>query len=83
MEPRSDLSKDDRLRQSQRILGRVNDEMQVSGLGTRLEHHFAAREADQSDRVEVMGRRIGRALSLLLCLGLIVWLALFVLQRAI
>ncbi len=77
---------DQRAAESRRILASVNDEMQVSGvgnnLGNRLGDHFAAREADQTDKVEVLGRRIGRFLSLALCLGLIIWLGLFIMQNA-
>ena len=77
---------DQRAAESRRILASVNDEMQVSGLGNSLANrvgsHFAAREADQTDKVEVLGRRIGRFLSLALCLGLIIWLGLFIMQNA-
>ena len=75
-----------RAAESRRILASVNEEMQVSGLGNslanRFGNHFAAREADQSDKVEVLGRRIGRILSLALCTGLIIWLALFIMRNA-
>ena len=77
---------DDRAAESRRILASVNDEMQVSGLAdrfsTRIGSHFSGRDADQYDRIEVLGRRIGRALSLILCLGLIFWLALFIMRNA-
>jgi hypothetical protein len=73
---------DQRAAESRRILASVNDEMQVSGLGNRLGNHFAAREADQTDKIEVLGRRIGRALSLVFCIGLIIWLAVFIKQNA-
>ena len=76
----------DRAVESRRILASVNGEMQVSGLAsrfsTRLGNHFAAGDADQSDKIEVLGRRIGRALSLLLGIGLIIWLALFIMRNA-
>ena len=76
-----------RAAESRRILASVNDEMQVSGLGhnspsNRVGHHFAAKDADQADRVEVLGRRIGRILSLVLCIGLIIWLAFFIARNA-
>jgi hypothetical protein len=74
--------KDERKAESRRILASVNDEMQVSGLANRVGNHFAACEADQTDKVEVLGRRIGRALSLVFCIGLIVWLAVFIKQNA-
>jgi hypothetical protein len=77
---------DERKAESRRILASVNDEMQISGLAnrpvSRVGNHFAAREADQTDKVEVLGRRIGRALSLVFCIGLIVWLAMFIKQNA-
>jgi hypothetical protein len=77
---------DERAAESRRILASVNDEMQVSGLGNhlanRVGNHFAAREADQNDKIEVLGRRIGRALSLVFCIGLIIWLAIFIKQNA-
>jgi hypothetical protein len=86
METAPKRHKDNRQAESRRILASVNDEMQVSGVGNQLANrvggHFAARDADQADRVEVIGRRIGRFLSLLLCMGLIVWLALFVIGNA-
>jgi hypothetical protein len=75
-----------RAAESRRILASVNDEMQVSGLGNslanRVGNHFSAREADQTDKVEVLGRRIGRFLSLALCIGLIIWLILFIMRNA-
>ena len=74
-----------RAAESRRILASVNDEMQVSGLGnslaSRVGNHFNARDGDQNDKVEVFGKRIGRIFSLLLCLGLMVWLAMFVLNH--
>lgn len=73
---------DDREAESRRILASVNDEMQVSGLANRVGNHFAAREADKSDKIEVLGRRIGRAISLILCIALIVWLMMFIMQNA-
>jgi hypothetical protein len=72
-----------RAAESRRILATVNDEMQVSGLGNRIGNHFAAREVDPSDKVEVLGRRIGRLLSLMLCIGLMIWLAFFLMRNAV
>ena len=65
--------------ESKRILDRVERE---SGdvLGSALRRtadHFSAREADPSDRIELWGRRIGRALSLI---GVIVLAILLVRQ---
>ncbi len=60
--------------------------VRMSGVGNqlanRIGNHFAAREADQADKVEVLGRRIGRVLSLIFCLGLIIWLAIFIKRNA-
>jgi len=36
--------------------------------------HFAADDADQTDRMEVWGTRIGRGLALIAAIVLIVWL---------
>jgi hypothetical protein len=66
-----------RLAESRRILAHINSEMEPTGLAHRVGGHFAARDADQNDRIEVIGRRIGRALSLALTVGLAVWLYLF------
>jgi hypothetical protein len=85
--PQAGLSRDAieqaRRAEARRILGSVDDEMQAGGLGgavkdrfgTTIAGHFSARDADPADRIEVIGRRIGRGLSLILCIGLIVYLA--------
>ena len=73
--------------EARRILERINAEMDSSGLATggsaveRMRKHFAGGDADPEDRIEVVGRRIGRALSLALFIGLLVWLALFLVQH--
>ena len=86
MSQSSKSTDDQRAAESRRILASVNDEMQVSGLGNslanRMGNHFAAKDADQTDKVEVLGRRIGRILSFALCIGLIIWLALFIMRNA-
>lgn len=40
--------------------------------------HVTAADADQSDPIEYWGTRIGRALGLLIAIGLLVWLVYFV-----
>jgi hypothetical protein len=78
-----------RLAESSRILRSIDQEMQPAGLNTnvanglagRIGRHFSAKDADQDDAVEVLGRRVGRALSLVLGLALIVWLARFVIGQ--
>ncbi|MCV3208075.1 hypothetical protein OHD62_15640 [Mesorhizobium sp. YC-39] len=42
--------------------------------------HVAAADADRSDPLEYWGTRIGRALGLLIAIGLLVWLVYFVTQ---
>ena len=42
--------------------------------GARVGGHFAARDADPTDRIEVWGRRIGRGLALIVAGVLIVHL---------
>ena len=39
--------------------------------------HFMARDVDPSDRIEVWGTRIGRILSLIALIALVIWLADF------
>ncbi|MCU0830024.1 MAG: hypothetical protein MUC58_00640 [Rhizobiaceae bacterium] len=67
----------ERRAESGRILRGIDAEMRPGGLQARIEDHFAARDANKDDPVEVWGRRIGRALSLALTIGLILWLARF------
>jgi hypothetical protein len=67
----------ERQAESRRILASVNAENSVSGLSARLAKHFSGADADQNDPMEVLGRRIGRGLSLILCAVLIIWLLRF------
>jgi hypothetical protein len=66
-------------RQAERDLDRVASEGDVLGginrSISRAEDHFSGADADPDDRVELWGRRIGRALSLVFLVGLILWLA--------
>jgi hypothetical protein len=66
-----------RMAESRRILNGINTEMESTGLAHRIGGHFAARDADQNDRIEVIGRRIGRLISLALTIALAVWLYVF------
>jgi hypothetical protein len=61
--------------ESRRILSAVDAQTDGMGMTARLGRHFSGADADQNDRVEVLGRRIGRTLSLVLCIALILWLA--------
>ena len=42
----------------------------------RVRDHFAGRDAEPADPMELWGRRIGRALSLVAFIGLVLWLGL-------
>lgn len=76
---------DDRERQaeSRQILDRVAREADSSGLlgsaARRTGAHLTAQDADQDDRIELWGTRIGRMLGLVITLGLFVWLILYLL----
>ncbi|MEO9336305.1 hypothetical protein ABFT80_02545 [Mesorhizobium sp. SB112] len=78
---------DDRERESRRILDRVSKEadssrMSMVGRTTkRARDHMSATDADQSDRIEYWGTRIGRILGLGFCVVLLIWLVIFVLGR--
>jgi hypothetical protein len=62
---------DERERESREALERVARESETIGgsalsrAGQRISDHFAARDAGESDPVELWGRRLGRALSLI------------------
>lgn len=77
------MSKDDKNKdtESRRILERIRRETEPGhGFGTptgRARDHFAARDADREDWVELWGTRIGRALALVFALVLIAWLVSF------
>ena len=63
---------------AERDLRRVErDTDGVFGSTRRLADHFAARDADPGDRVELWGRRVGRALSLV---GVVVLALLLIYQ---
>ncbi|PDQ18851.1 hypothetical protein CN311_22480 [Mesorhizobium sanjuanii] len=70
--------------ESRRIIERLAHETEPGGTsfiartakGAR--DHVAAADADRSDPIEYWGTRIGRALGLLITIGLLVWLVYFV-----
>jgi hypothetical protein len=72
--------------ESRRIIERVARETDPGGTslvartakGAR--DHVTAADADRSDPIEVWGTRIGRALGLIIAIGLLIWLVLFVTQ---
>lgn len=57
---------DERARESARILERVRREQEnvLTSSMARAGDHFAGKDADPDDKIEVWGRRIGRSLSL-------------------
>ena len=77
---------DEQTREAQRILKRMSAESDgsamkiVSRTAARDRDHFGAADADENDWVEVWGTRIGRAISLILFFGLILYLGLFFLR---
>ncbi|GHD17783.1 hypothetical protein ACFOEZ_13735 [Tianweitania populi] len=78
------MSRDDeQTREARRILERISAESDgaamkvVSRTAARGRDHFGAADADESDWVEVWGTRIGRAISLILLLGAILYLVLY------
>ena len=70
--------------ESRRILERVANESSpggaslVSRVAKSARDHVTAAEADRSDPIEVWGTRIGRALGLIIALGLLIWLVYYV-----
>ncbi|MBS9721555.1 hypothetical protein JYU29_12760 [Tianweitania sp. BSSL-BM11] len=77
---------DERTREAQRILERMNGESEgspmevVSRTAARGRDHFSAVDADESDRIEVWGTRIGRMISIILLLAVVAYLGWLVLQ---
>lgn len=52
----------DRLAESRRILGQIEQESGYGRATRRLRNHLGAADADQDDRIETWGTRIGRAI---------------------
>lgn len=78
----------DRAVESRRILERVTREADSSGASLvthatkRARDHVSAADADQDDRIEQWGTRIGRVLGLAICAGFFIWLLIFLLRGA-
>lgn len=76
----------DRDIESRRILDRIAREADtsapplVSSTARRARDHLAAADADPADQIEYWGTRIGRAIGLVVTIGLIVWLVIFVVR---
>jgi hypothetical protein len=67
-----------RERESRRIIDRINDESETSGVAARtarrLGDHLSAADADQRDWAEVWGTRIGRTIGALVVVVLFLYL---------
>lgn len=76
----------DRDIESRRILDRVAREADssampvVSRTAQRARDHLTAADANQSDTIEYWGTRIGRAIGLIVTIGLVVWLVIFLVR---
>ena len=72
-------SDDDRHAESRRILDRVTRDAHSGPFGLfgrgveRARRHIAAGDADQNDRIELWGTRIGRSIGLLVLAAFLVW----------
>lgn len=71
----------ERQAESKRILEGVARDSETIGASStrraanRARDHFAGADADADDRIEIWGRRIGRFLSLLFFIALVIYLA--------
>lgn len=74
------MKDDETVRQAKRTLDRLGEEGGLSATpamksaATSVRDHFAARDADKTDRIEVWGTRIARGLAVLAFAGLVLWL---------
>ena len=74
------MKDDETVRQAKRTLDRLGEEGGLSATPAMksatnsVRDHFAARDADKTDRIEVWGTRIARGLALLAFCALVVWL---------
>ena len=76
---------EDRQAESRRIIDRVAREGQSGLLGrsaARAQGHFSAADADQNDRIEVWGTRIGRVVGILVIAAFCVWLIVYLTSGA-
>lgn len=74
------MKDDETVRQAKRALDRLGEQGGLSATpvmksaATSVRDHFAARDADKTDKLEVWGTRIARGLALVAFMGLVVWL---------
>ena len=72
--------------EARRTLDRVAQDSEVIGQSTfvrtaeRVRSHMRADEADETDPVEIWGRRTGRAISVIAFVLLAVWLARYLMR---
>ncbi|MCG6858380.1 MAG: hypothetical protein LJE67_09965 [Salaquimonas sp.] len=72
----------ERKAESARILERIARESETLGSSgfarttTRIANHFLGKDGPQDDRIEVLGKRIGRVLGLIAFVGLAIYLFL-------
>ncbi len=76
----------DRDTESRRILDRIARDADsspsplVSRTAKRTRDHLTASDADPADPIEYWGTRIGRAIGLIVTVGVIVWLVIFLVR---
>lgn len=74
------MKDDETVRQAKRTLDRLGEEGGLSATpvmksaANSVRDHFAAEDADKSDKVEVWGTRIARGLALVALVGLVLWM---------
>ncbi|MEM5502550.1 MULTISPECIES: hypothetical protein [Ahrensia] len=78
----------ERRRESDRILNSVNTNSEVVGTSSlvrtanKTRDHLLGADADQEDKIEVWGKRIGRGLSIVVFIALAIWLLNFLSRGA-
>jgi hypothetical protein len=81
--PMAGISDEDRQAESRRILDRVSREAHSAAFGLfgrgveKARRHVAAADADQNDRIELWGTRIGRSIGLLVLATFLVWILIY------
>lgn len=84
MAPTSEQDDGERTAESRRILDRVSREADSGSLLARassgLRRHVTAKDAEADDPIDYWGTRIGRALGLIICAGLFIWLIVLLIR---
>ncbi|WP_417414850.1 hypothetical protein [Hoeflea sp.] len=74
------MKDDETVRQAKRTLDRLGEEGGLSATpvmksaASSVRDHFAARDADGDDKIEIWGTRIARGLALVAFAGLLMWM---------